>query len=379
MEGEDQQQLTIDYSNPLSDHSKLEAGYAGLFTKQDLDLYAEYFDSTTGEFVKDFIKSNRFLYKESIHAFYGLYQHSYGQFSYSVGLRAEQADIKGDLVTKDSLINNSYFKLYPTLHLSHKTSDGEFQLNYSKRVNRPEADDLNPFPDYQDPRNLRAGNPALLPEMIHSIEFGYKWQKANFSLVPSIYYRYTENGFTNVIIPIDDSTLLFTNANLSNSQSAGLEFILSAKAGSFLTAALSSNIFYNQIDATELGFGDKKSIVSMSANLNTNFSFTKTTMAQLSCNYRSARLTPQGKVFPTFVMNLGLRQDLLKNKLSLIFTASDLFSTLRQKTVLNTSFLNQTSVNRRDGLAVYLGLSYRFGKTLKKANEEKIEFDNSMQ
>jgi hypothetical protein len=168
-------------------------------------------------------------------------------------------------------------------------------------------------------------------------------------------------------------------ANLSNDQSAGLELIFSAKAGNLLTANLSSNVFYNQIDASELGFGDKKSIVSMSANLNTNLSFTKSTLAQLSCNFRSARLTPQGKVYPTFVMNLGLRQELFKKKLSVILTASDLFNTLRQKTVLNTGFLNQTSINRRDGLAVYLGVSYRFGKTLKKSNEENLQFDNNLQ
>jgi hypothetical protein len=166
---------------------------------------------------------------------------------------------------------------------------------------------------------------------------------------------------------------------LSNDQSAGLEFILSAKAGKFLTANFSTNFFYNQIDATQLGFGENKSIVSMGANLNTNLTITKTTMAQLSCNYRSARLTPQGKVYPTFVMNLGLRQDLFDKKLSLIFTASDLFSTMRWKSVMNTAFLEQTSINRRDGLAIYFGLSYRFGKTLKKNNEESLEFDNSMQ
>jgi len=378
-EGDDQQQLTIDYSNPLSETSKLEAGYTGSFNQQNLDFFVEYFDTAQAIFVKDITKSNQFLYRESIHAFYGLYQHSYGQFSYSAGLRAEQAFVDGNLVTKDSTITNNYFKLYPTLHLAYKTSNGEFQLNYSKRVNRPDADELNPFPEYQDPRNLRAGNPNLRPEMIHSVEFGYKWQAENFSFIPSIYYRYKLDGFTNVLIPIDDSTLLSTMANLSNDQSAGLELIFSAKAGSLLTANLSSNVFYNQIDASELGFGEKKSIVSMSANLNTNFSFTKSTLAQLSCNFRSARLTPQGKVYPTFVMNLGLRQELFKKKLSVILTASDLFNTLRQKTVLNTGFLNQTSINRRDGLAVYLGVSYRFGKTLKKSNEENLQFDNNLQ
>ena len=378
LEDENQQQLTIDYTNPLSERSKLEAGYAGNFIQQDLDLRAEYFDTASNAFVIDFTKTNRFLYDESIHAFYGLYQHSFGQFSFSGGLRAEQAFVRGDLVTKDSLIDNDYFKLYPTLHLSYKTDDGELQFNYSKRVNRPEADDLNPFPDYQDPRNLRAGNPSLLPEMIHSMEVGYKWQGQNFSLIPSIYYRLKKNGFTNVLIPIDDSTLLTTMVNLSSDQSAGLEMILTAKAGKFLTANLSSNLFYNTIDATELGFDDKQSIVSMSANLNANFSFGKATMAQLSSNYRSARLTPQGKVYPTFVMNIGLRQDFFEKKLSVIFTASDIFSTQRWKTVLDTDYLHQTSISRRDGLAMYLGVSYRFGKALRKDTEETLEYDTNM-
>ena len=99
-------------------------------------------------------------------------------------------------------------------------------------------------------------------------------------------------------------------------------------------------------------------------------------MWQVSSNYRSARLTPQGKTYPTIVVNSGMRQDLLKNKLSVTLTASDIFSSLRQKTELNTPYLQQVSVNRRDGLIVFLGLNYRFG-IIKKEKEEKLEFDNS--
>ena len=98
-------------------------------------------------------------------------------------------------------------------------------------------------------------------------------------------------------------------------------------------------------------------------------------MLQLSANYRSARLTPQGKTYPTFVMNTGMRQDLFKNKLSVTLTASDVFNSLRQKTELNTSFLKQTSIGKRDGLIIFLGISYRFG-IIKKNKEEKLQFDN---
>jgi hypothetical protein len=140
---------------------------------------------------------------------------------------------------------------------------------------------------------------------------------------------------------------------------------------------LSTNFFYNRIDAGNLGYIQNKSIYSMSANFNANFSFTKTTMLQLSGNYRSARLTPQGKTFPTVVMNTGMRQDFLKNKLSVTLTASDLFNSLKQKNELNTPYFRQVAVGRRDGLVVYLGVSYRFG-VIKKAKEEKLQFDNNL-
>ncbi|MDB5232686.1 MAG: hypothetical protein JWN76_3491, partial [Chitinophagaceae bacterium] len=287
-------QLTIDYTNPLSEDSKLEAGYDGKFNHADLDFFGEYFDTTQKKFVKDFTKSNRFVYNENVNAVYATYQRSLGVFGFSLGLRAEDASLSGHLVTIDSFITNHYFKIYPTIHFSYKVSDkSELQLNYSKRVHRPEADDINPFPEYQDPRNLRAGNPKLLPEIIHSFEFGYKWQNKNFSFVPSIYFRNKQNAFTNVIIKLNDSTFLSTSQNLATDQSAGLELIFSAKAGKFMSANLSTNIFYNKIDASNLGYSTAKSIISMSTNLSTNFNFTKTTMGQVSVNYRSARLTPQ--------------------------------------------------------------------------------------
>lgn len=101
-------------------------------------------------------------------------------------------------------------------------------------------------------------------------------------------------------------------------------------------------------------------------------------MWQLSFNYRSARLTPEGKVFPTFVFNTGLRQDLFKKKVSVILTASDLFKTLQEKTELNTSYLKQTAKYKRDRQIIYLGVSYCLRKTVKKSGDEKLQFDNNL-
>jgi len=281
------------------------------------------------------------------------------------------------LVTRDSIIKNQYVNLFPTLHLSYKLTKGELQLNYSKRVNRPEGDDLNPFPEYLDPINLRAGNPLLKPEYIHSVEFGYQWKKNVFTVVPSIYYRYKYNGFTSITQKINDTAFLTTRQNLSNDQSAGFELVVSAKPTKTITANLSTNVFYNTINFGTTTAPDKKSILTMSTNFNASASITKNTMFQFTCIYRSARQSVQGFFEPTFVMNMGLKQEMLNNKLSVVATLSDVFSTLKQRSELNSKFLIQNQVNSRDAQVFYIGFNYRFGKTIKKA-DEKMQFDNSL-
>jgi outer membrane receptor protein involved in Fe transport len=370
-------QLTADYVLPLAGEAQLELGYMGSFLSHDILFYNELYDKGQGEFVMDSLTSSHFLYKENVHAVYGLFKKSYNKFSFSAGLRAEQAYRTSDLITLDSVVKFNYFQLYPTIHLGYKVKNGELQLNYSKRVNRPDGDALNPFPEYIDPLNLSAGNPYLEPEYIHSLELGYQIKAGKYSIVPSLYYRYKYNGFTSVIKQVNDSVLLRTEENLASDQSAGLEVIFSARPFKFFNANLSSNIFYNTINAENLGFSNKKSIFSMNLNANLNFSFTKTTMLQTSINYRSKRQTPQGIIYPSFVVNFGARQDLFKSKLSVTATLSDAFKTLHQKNILSSAELYQVSVNTRDAQVFYFGLIYHFGFTPKK-KEEKIQYDDNL-
>lgn len=371
------QQATLDFVNPIGDDAKMELGYAGSFIQQDIDFYTENVNASTGKLEKNPFTSNRFKLNQQVHALYATYSKTINQLSYSLGLRSEQSFIESNLVTRDSIIKNQYLNFFPTIHLSYKLTKGELQLNYSKRVNRPEGDDLNPFPEYLDPINLRAGNPLLKPEYIHSVEFGYQWKNNAFTVVPSIYYRYKYNGFTSITQKINDTAFLTTRQNLSNDQNAGFELVVSAKPTKTITANLSTNVFYNTINFGTTAAPDKKSILTMSTNFNASASVTKNTMFQFTCIYRSARQSVQGFFAPTFVINMGLKQELFKNKLSVIATLSDVFSTLKQRSDLTTKFLIQHQVNSRDAQVFYIGFNYQFGKTIKKA-DEKMQFDNAL-
>ncbi len=146
-----------------------------------------------------FQQTNDFVFHQNIHALYTTFAHSFEKLSFMAGLRAEQALITSNLITLDSIVPNNYFRLYPTLHLAYEFSDEQqIQLNYSHRVRRPDSDEMNPFPEYSDPRNMEAGNPQVKPEQIHSIEFGYQLKKEKLTIQPTVYYRYRYDAFTEI-------------------------------------------------------------------------------------------------------------------------------------------------------------------------------------
>lgn len=373
----DNLQITIEYSNPLSENSVLEAGYEGEFNKKDLNYKAELFNQQQNLFEIDNYRTSHFAYNENINAVYATYSNKLGQFGFLAGVRLENAQLNSNLISTGKTYKNEYNNIFPTLHFSYKLSTvSELQLNYSRRANRPEDDDLNPFPEYQDPRNIRAGNPNLKPEFIHSIEFGCQWQNDNLNIIPSIFYRNKYNGFSSVTKAISDTVLLTTHENLATDQSAGLELVLSSNYGNLLSANLSANAFYEQIDASNIGFGNNKSTISWSGNFSCNINITTSTMIQLNSSFRSERLTPQGNQKPSYVVNFGMRQDLLDDKLSLILTLSDIFNSLKRESTIDTSWLIQNSISSRSGRIIYLGATYRFGSISKKSKEKTIQYEN---
>lgn len=372
----DQQHLSLAYENPLSGHSKLEAGYDGQFNKSDLDFYGEAYDPGQQQFLTDLQKTNRFIYQENVQALYGTFSYENQKFSFMAGLRTEYADLNSRLITTNTTIPNHYFKLHPSLHLTYKLKENkQLQLNYSKRVRRPEADELNPFAEYADPTNVRVGNPLLLPEIIHSIETGYQWNNSIFSILPGIYYRYTQNRFTAVTQPLNDSVLVTRQQNLAADRAFGADLVFSANVSNRLMINLTGNVFYNEIDAANLGYSAKKSTISWSSNFNSSYSITGSSTLQLNSTYKSSRLTPQGKYLPSFVMNLGFRQEVLAKKASVYLTASDIFKSQRQVLSLQGPLLTQDIHIKSNSRIVYLGFSYNFGITKKKKD---LQFDNSL-
>jgi outer membrane receptor protein involved in Fe transport len=368
--------ITAEYSRPLWDEASLETGYEGNIQLTDQDQSVSNLDPLSNEWVVSAEDANKFHANQTVHALYATVSSTWKKFSVMGGLRAEEALVRLDFQTLDTTSRNDYFALYPTIHLSYAPGKSEFQLNYSRRVNRPDGEDMNPVPEYRDPRNIFVGNPDLKPEDIHSLELGYAVKFENVNLVPTLFYRIKVNGFTMVTSNLNDSVLVTTIENLAKDQSAGLDFSGTAKIAKIVNLNFSASGYYSQIDASNIGYSSAKSTFSWNAKLNASVNITKTTLFQFNGQYRSEVLTAQGFRQPSWVVNLGFRQDFWQKKLSLIATVSDLFNSQVMRSSVNTATLVQETMRRRDARVIYAGLVFNFGSSVKKQKEAKFEFDN---
>ncbi len=371
-------ELSADYAHPLGGEAKLEAGYNGQRSEGDMDFRGSFIDPA-GALRVDAARTNRFIHAAAVHALYGTLARKFGPFAVLAGLRFEHAVIDTNQVTARLLGSRDYNRLYPSLHATWDlTAAQQLQLNYSHRVRRPEGDDLNPFPEYQDPFNLRAGNPRLLPEDIHAIEAGWQRRQGDTTLLATAYYRYRYHARTEVTRYIDSVTLLTTKENLGTSTASGLELGATTRLKDRLALNFSANAYRGEIDAGNLGFGARRAAFAWDAKLNASLDLTKATLVQFNASYTARRLTPQGYRDPAKVANLGLRHNFPDKKTALTLTVSDVLDSLRERTHIATPILRQEITRRRSSRIVYLGFTRNFGKPARKPKKDELQFDNAL-
>src|SRR6185312_3677217 len=193
----------IDFVNPLGEDKKLEAGVRSYFNN-----YRSTFNSfsVNGNFETKLPLSNNYKYLESVQAAYITYTGKLKSIGFQAGLRGEYSKFTGTLIDSakqfgyeyPGSLKNIWNSLFPSLYLSKKLNESEeIQLNYSRRVGRPDFWQLNPFIDINDPQNIQQGNPHLQPEFTNSLEFNYsKNFKNNSNFLGVIYYRNTVGDIT---------------------------------------------------------------------------------------------------------------------------------------------------------------------------------------
>jgi outer membrane receptor protein involved in Fe transport len=375
-EKNDEVNFQMDFSTPFSENSKLETGIKSIFEKTYDDSRSETFNYGTNTFVTD-ANSNIFDYQEFINSAYITYTDKIGDFSYQLGLRGEQTNSKGNQLTAGTDFTKSYFSLFPNASISQKLGlTEELQLSYSRRIRRPDLDDLNPFLNTSDPLNYQSGNPDLMPEYTNSFELNFIKYFTSAIITPSIYYRQTNDKISRVRLPYDSLITLNTQANFASSKSYGFE--LTMNANPIKDWMITGTVGYSKTenDATNLT-GLTNTAYSWNGRVFTTLALPADFGLQLTYFYSGKNISAQGQIDPFHTADISLKKDFLDKRLSLNLRVGDVFNSQKfHGTISDITFYDEFE-RRRDSRNVFLSLTYKFGSETKQDRRKKREPNNN--
>lgn len=343
---------------------KLEFGAKTIQRNSQIDTYSETLDNVSNTYMEDTVSNFKYQYIEQLYSVYSNFGQQYKKIKYQVGARFESALQAPNLISKNESYSNQYYNFYPSAFLTYTINKAsELNLSYSRRINRPTSENLNPFTSYADPYNLRKGNPALNPEFINSINFGYSFNTKKINVTASVFYRQTTSVITRIKNFYEDGRTAVTYGNIDNSESFGPEIVLIYKPFTWMRNMISSNgniIQYN--DDTE-GYDWNNSGFFYTIKYAGTFDFwKKTATLQINTQYNSPRITPQGKVQPRAGLDISADKSFKEGKWTVGFRVTDVFNTQEFNLEVSQPGSYQTSRFKQNTRRAYLNISYKFGK-----------------
>lgn len=363
-----------DYERPLAGGTA-KLGYKVADNKSSFDtLYTDINTGSLAETVNP-MRSNRFEMDERTIALYGSYQMRLSErWGALAGLRAEYTDLNVRQITGGVAASNNYINYIPSLFATYKVSDeSNLRFSYAHRLRRPSAGDLNPYVMYRDEFNVSAGNPKLKPTQTDSFEIGYETKLFGLESSLRAYHRRDTDAIVDYRYFIGDNVLLTTRENGAGSHASGLEFSVSGKLTPSLTLNTSGNLARSQqTSSDDLGNRSTRTANALSGRARLNYQINPANQLQLALQMQGKMLSGQGYRSPNNTLNLSLRHTVTP-QLSLVMNVTDVFSTNKMETVINSASLRETSTRRFDGRMIYVGLSYRLGGATTVAKEGERE------
>lgn len=373
-----------DYVLPIGENAQFEAGFNSRFQETVTDYLLLQEDVATGNFVRNDDLSNVFTYNENINAFYTQYGNKFGDFSFLVGLRLENTQLKGEVDSEIEVNSNNpdfdldfdknYTGLFPTVNLIYELAENEnITIGYNRRINRPRSWFINPFPSRSSEANIFQGNPNLDPAYASAFDLGYlkRWGR-KITLTSSVYYQHETDAFERVQEDTGEVTangipiIRTIPINLATNKRYGFEAGLLYNPTKWLRLNGSFNFFkfetegiYNNVDygtSNTSYFGRGSAKVSLPASIEW----------QTNAFYRGPSSTAQSENDGILSVDVALSKEIMNDNATIGFNVRDLFNTRKRNSITETdTFISESEFQWRQRQFT-VSFMYRFNEKKKR-------------
>lgn len=355
----------IDYVHPFSKTMKLEAGVKSSFVNTDNNV--NYLRDTSTGWYMDNQRTNHFIYKENINAAYTILTATIKKWELTAGLRLENTNAEGKQMQNDSSFKRNYTNLFPNAGVVYNVNDkNQLSMSYSRRIRRPDYEDLNPFIFFLDSLTYGQGNPYLQPEFSNNIEMSHTF---NHFLTTTVNYTQTNNIITQILKQNTDKKTTFqTQENFARRRQWGLSVSANKQIKKWWNLNVYTNVFNNLYDGLynsgTQNIPVKLNVSGFSGNLSSSFTFAKTWTTELSGWYTTS--ASEGLMIGRQMgaMNIDLAKQILNKNGTIKIGVRDLFRTQNFSGYSRYADVDIDVRNdrRRDARQFNISFTYKFGK-----------------
>jgi len=351
--------IKLNYTYTFNPKSKLETGLQSTLSFKKFDISNKVFNWTTlvWDVKTDF--TNQFDFRNNVYAAFVTYSDNLFDFDYQLGLRTEYTDRVLEQITMSKDYKFTKLDFFPSLNLLRKIGEGnQIQFSYTRRINRPVEQLLNPYPNYSDSYISSVGNPDLLPEYTHSFELNFQKFIPGVFLSAQTYMRLQDDSFTQTMTVDDKGKLVISFDNIAKTRTIGAELSSSITMIPWLRIDPAVNLFHNNISGEILKKNVDNSTFSWTARLITTFILGADTRIQLMSNYIGKQITAQGEIKPFLMLSANIRREFFDKKLSVTLQAQNLFKTLKFDVDFKSDNFKTFALVTPESPVFYLTLSY---------------------
>jgi outer membrane cobalamin receptor len=353
---------SLDYTLPLREEDKFEAGYQAEIDRSHDSTGTWTYNTDSLKYLYDSGYSHVIASSDDVHALYSTYSGNFKPFGFEVGLRGEYAHRAIELVDSSHTFTVGGLDLFPTLHVSYSLAE-EHQVmgSYTRRIERPDGWELEPFLTWWSPQMVRRGNPDLKPEYIDSYELGYQMPVGPGRVTLDAYYRMTHNKVEDVTSVYAPGVILRSVANVGTDHSAGAELQAEIQPLRWLGFNLTGDVYDYRVAGALNGIDFASHSFNWEGNASADVRLPTDTRFQVRLRYSGPSATAQGTESGHFMTTASVRQQFFNRRLSINLQAIDLFRTAsHEETSQGAGFYTHFRFRRTNSPTFALGLTWNF-------------------
>ena len=359
----------MDYLHPLKKGAKFEAGVKTSFVKTDNN--AVYDSVNYGIMVRDIGRSNHFIYEENVNAAYVNFSRPISKKIFGqLGLRVENTNTKGKQITTNQQFERNYTQLFPTAFVQYKINEKHtLGLNYGRRIERPDYEDLNPFILFLDRYTFQQGNPNLKPQFAHNVELTHTFKGF---LNTTLNYTNTTDIINDVLEQdANKNETVIRKQNIARQRQYGISVSAGGQVTKWWTGNVYANVFNNLFKGVVNGDNVEIGATAAQFNVSNQFKFAKTWSAELGGFYTTGGADGVFRIRDFGMLNMGISKQVLKGKGTIRLNVRDMLYTQKIRGDIRYSNIDASFQQRRDSRQVAVGFTYRFNKGKVNAQKRK--------